>query len=63
MRPCFFLTPDTWNLSMVYSRIDENITLIRNEPKYLTLRTFFFWLAAMSALPFKAGLMELNGRG
>ena len=34
MRPGFFLTPDTWNLSMVYSRIDENITLIRDEPRH-----------------------------
>jgi len=31
--PGFFPTPDTWNLSMVYSQIDKNITLIRDEPK------------------------------
>ena len=33
MRPGFFLTPDTWNLSMVYLTTDKNITLIRDEPK------------------------------
>jgi len=33
MQPGFFLTPDTWNLSMVYSTTDRNITLIHDEPQ------------------------------